>query len=134
MQVDYLSARLEKPLIPRHRALFNVGYTTGSGHWYFDLTANYFGSQRLPSTASNPADQQFPERAPAYYLLNGQITRIFKTFEVYAGVENAANFIPEHAILDAENPFGPYFDASMVFAPLNGRMLYAGVRLKLNTK
>ena len=131
--VDYLSARLEKPLVPRHRALFNVGYTTKKGHWYFDLTANYTGTQRLPSTALNPEDVQLPERGESFVVLNGQVNRIFNHVEVYLGVENLNNFIQPNAILDAENPFGAFFDASMIYGPLNGRMFYAGVRLKLNT-
>ncbi|MCA1751500.1 MAG: TonB-dependent receptor, partial [Flavobacteriales bacterium] len=133
VEVDYQSARLEKPLIPRHRALFNVGYTTGSGHWYFDITANYYSSQRLPGTAGNPPAQQLGSRGQSYYLIHGQITRIFDNFEVYVGAENLNNFIQPNAIVDAENPFGPYFDASMIYGPLNGRMFYAGVRLTLKT-
>jgi outer membrane receptor protein involved in Fe transport len=134
VQVDYQGGSLEKPLIPRHRALFNVGYTTASGHWYFDLTANYYSSQRLPGTESNPPAQQLGSLGQSYYLLNGQITRIFDHFEVYVGAENLNNFIQTNAIIDAENPFGPYFDASMIYGPLNGRMFYAGVRLTLKTK
>ncbi len=134
VEVDYQSGRLEKPLIPRHRAIFNVGYTTGSGHWYFDLTANYYSSQRLPGTESNPPAFQLESRGQSYYLINAQITRIFDAFEVYVGAENLNNFIQPNAIIDAENPFGPYFDASMIYGPLNERMFYAGVRLNLNTK
>lgn len=134
VRTDYLSGRLERPLVPRHRALFNVGYTTASGHWYFDLTANYYGTQRLPGTQSNPQDLRLDERGQSYFLINAQINRIFDNVEIYAGVENLNNFIQPNAIVDAENPFGTYFDAGMIYGPLNGRMFYGGVRLKLKTK
>jgi hypothetical protein len=44
------------------------------------------------------------------------------------GVENALNYTQHHPILDAENPFGTYFDSSMIWAPVFGRMAYFGLR------
>lgn len=136
VQIDYLSGELEKPLVSNHRALFNLGYTSPKGHWIFDFTANFYGSSRLPSTASNPESYRLTERAPSYFLLNAQVTYVWKSFEIYVGSENLANFIQSNAIIDAENPFGTYFDATMMYAPVNGRSAYAGLRfnLKMNKK
>ncbi len=55
-------------------------------------------------------------------------------FEVYLGGENLGDFKQLNPIIDAENPFGSNFDTSIVYAPVFGRMLYAGLRFKLLNK
>jgi hypothetical protein len=42
-----------------------------------------------------------------------------------------SNFIQPNAIVDPENPFGNNFDATLIYGPINGRTIYAGVRYKL---
>jgi outer membrane receptor for ferrienterochelin and colicin len=128
VETDYLEGKLRKPLIPRHRALFNVGYTSPDGNWYVDFTTNYYGASRLPDTQMNPEGLQLTAESETFFLFNTQITRTLGNFEVYAGSENLGNFIQEDAIVDAENPFGDIFDATMIYGPLNGRTFYAGVR------
>jgi hypothetical protein len=56
---------------------------------------------------------------------------LFRKWELYAGVENLLNFTQQYAIIDAFNPYGTYFDASMVWGPLNGRNVYIGLRYGL---
>ena len=64
--------------------------------------------------------------------MNAQITKVFsKTFEVYVGGENIGNYTQNPAIVDAQNPFGSNFDASILFAPVFGQMYYAGLRFKI---
>ncbi len=133
VRVDYLSGERDKPFVPRHRALFNIGYTSHEGKWYFDFTANWYGSQRIADTGANPREFQLDERSEDYFLFNTQITRVFNNFEVYVGSENLGNFIQEDAIIDPENPFGNNFDATLIYGPLNGRTFYLGVRLNLKT-
>jgi len=128
VETDYLEGKLQKPLIPEHRALVNLGYTSPDGNWYFDVTANYYGVSRLPDTQKNPENLQLDAESENFLLFNTQVTRTFGNFEIYAGSENLGNFIQADAIVDAENPFGDFFDASMIYAPLNGRTFYAGVR------
>jgi hypothetical protein len=55
-----------------------------------------------------------------------------KKFDMYVGVENILDFKQSNPIIDAQNPFGKsnYFDASMVWGPVFGRMIYSGLRLK----
>jgi len=131
VKVDYLAGKLDKPLIPKHRALFNIGYTSPEGKWYIDATANYYGAQRLPDTSQNPEAFQIGSHSEEFFIFNSQITRVFKKFEVYAGAENIGDFIQKDAIIDAENPFGSNFDSSMIYGPVNGRTFYAGIRLNL---
>jgi len=71
------------------------------------------------------------EWSPAYPLYFGQITKKTKRLDVYAGCENILNYKQKNPILDANNPFGPDFDASRIWGPLMGRKIYAGIRLRI---
>jgi outer membrane receptor for ferrienterochelin and colicins len=136
IKTDYLSGNFQRPLQAQHRFFGNLGYETHilekGQQWKFDFTYNWIGEQQLPYTGSNPVEYQLPNQSPAYSLMNAQITRTFSgTFEVYAGGENIGNYTQKNAIVDAQNPFGPYFDAGMVYAPVFGQMYYAGLRFKI---
>ena len=75
---------------------------------------------------------QLPEYAEPYSLMNAQITKVFNTnFEVYLGGENLTNQMQNNAVLGADNPFGANFDTSIVYAPIMGRMFFAGFRFKI---
>ena len=131
VRTDYLKGQLEKPLIARHRAFINGSYATENG-WQFDATLNWQGSKRLPGTESNPIDFQLEERSPSFFLLNGQISKTWKeTFALYLGVENALNFVQKDPILSANDPISPFYDASIVWGPIFGRMIYTGLRYTL---
>ncbi|MBF4472006.1 TonB-dependent receptor plug domain-containing protein [Flavobacterium sp. HJJ] len=136
IKTDYLSGEYQRPQQAAHRFFGNLGYETirkdKGQQWKFDFTYNWIGEQQLPYTASNPVAYQLPEHSPAYSLMNAQITRVFSpNFEVYAGGENVGNYTQNPAIVDSQNPFGPYFDASIVYAPVFGQMYYAGLRFKI---
>jgi outer membrane receptor protein involved in Fe transport len=127
---DYL---LERPLVARHRAFANVAYEIKG--WKFDYTISYNGTKRIPYTGDNPVQYQLPERSPSYIMMNAQVTKTFgqKTpFDIYIGSENLTNYYQKNPVLASDQPFGPYFDASMVWGPLAGRMFYVGLRYKLN--
>ena len=38
----------------------------------------------------------------------------------------------KNPILASENPFGDYFDGTIIYAPIFGRMFYSGLRFKIN--
>ncbi|HMQ50054.1 MAG TPA: TonB-dependent receptor [Saprospiraceae bacterium] len=119
---------LERPMVARHRAFINLGYEA-SRNWNFDFTLNWQGAKRLPDTSTNPEDYQMPQQSPDFFLANAQISKAWnKKWEVYVGAENLFNFMQHHAILSHHNPFGTYFDASMVWGPTFGRMVYVGGR------
>ena len=50
---------------------------------------------------------------------------------MYFGVENLGNFKQSNAILAADQQNGPYFDSTMLYGPVFGRMFYAGLRFKI---
>ena len=66
--------------------------------------------------------------------MNAQISKTFgnkNPMDLYVGSENISNFFQADAILSADNPFNYYFDASMIWGPTSGRMIYFGWRLKI---
>jgi outer membrane receptor for ferrienterochelin and colicin len=131
IQTNYLSGRLQTPLIAPNRGFINVGYKTKS-KWDIDVTANYISKKRLPGTTQNPAEFRLPAYSKSFMLFNTQITKSFKKYlAVYVGVENLFNFKQTNPIIDNSNPFSRYFDASMIWGPVFGRMSYAGLRFRL---
>ena len=52
-------------------------------------------------------------------------------FEIYVGGENLTNYFQKNVIIAADEPFGEYFDASMVWGPVSGRLVYGGFRYKI---
>jgi len=137
VQKDFKSGRLSKPLLAQNRGFINLSYETKKnkkeGQWKFDVTAQWVGEQRIPSTNSNPLEYRVIEKSPSYILLNTQITKVFsKNLEFYFGGENLTNFVQESPIIQAENPYGEYFDSSLIWAPIFGRMVYGGLRWTLD--
>ena len=136
VKTDYQNGLLQKPLQAKQRFFANVGYETvakkNGSQWRLDYTLHTLGEQRLPDTSSNPEEFQLPGYSESYSLMNAQITKVFSNkFEVYVGGENLTNFTQDSPVLGADDPFGPNFDTSIVYAPIMGRMYYAGFRYKL---
>ncbi len=134
---DYKSGRLSKPLLADNRVLANISYQTHflndkGGRWKFDATWNWTGEQRLPNTSGNPEAYQLDSTVNPYNRLNFQATRVFsKQFEVYVGGENILGYRQENPILSNDNPFGPNFDSTIIYAPVQGARVYAGLRFNL---
>ena len=122
----------EKPLLSKHRAFVNLAYETKknkSKQWKFDITTQWIGSQRIPYTGDNIPEFVLPGRSDDYFLMSAQITRIFgKRLELYLGAENLLNYKQTNPILSSEDPYGDYFESSLVWAPVFGRMIYGGLR------
>lgn len=127
----------DRPFVSRHRAFVNFGYATDrensdDAQMLYDLTVQWFGPKRLPDTQQNPVGLQAPGVSPDFALVNGQITRsFFAGFDIYLGVENLLNFRQSHPIIDAGNPNGIYFDSALIWGPVYGRTVYAGLRWRI---
>ncbi|PZO30747.1 MAG: TonB-dependent receptor [Flavobacteriaceae bacterium] len=136
ISTDYLSGSYQRPLQAKHRFFANLEYETHikdkGQQWKFDYTFNWLGKQQLPNTATNPEQDRLPNFSPSFGVMNAQITRTFSsTFEMYIGGENIGNYRQSKAVLGSDNPFGPNFDTSIVYAPVFGQMYYAGLRFKI---
>lgn len=130
VRTTYGTSFKDKPYVSEHRAFINSGYETLNG-WKFDYTVLWQGQKRIPSTEANPVAFQRASRSPDIFLMNAQITKSWKErFDVYFGIENITNVSQNNPILAADQPFGPYFDTSMIWGPIFGRMTYVGFRLK----
>lgn len=134
-RVNYKSGLMQKPMVSTHRAFINFSYETKDSHWQFDFTTQYNGAKRLPNTQSNPEEHRRADNSPDFFNLLGQITYLTKInkadFHIYVGVENLLDYRQEEAVVGEHDVYGKYFDASMVWGPVYGRMLYAGLRFKI---
>ncbi|WP_158976794.1 carboxypeptidase-like regulatory domain-containing protein [Cellulophaga sp. L1A9] len=136
VKVTYNKGLLEKLLQPRNRVFFNLNYETQKKYegrqWILDFTSNWLGKQRLPDTSTNPSPYQLASYAAPYTILNTQITRVFNPkFEVYIGGENIGNTVQKQPIIAANDPFGPYFDSTITYAPTLDGIYYIGLRYKI---
>jgi outer membrane receptor protein involved in Fe transport len=132
VKTTYGTKLLDKPFSSTHRAFANLGYQMKG--WKFDYTVNYIGEKRIPSTAENPAMFEMPTTSPSYVSMNAQVSKTIgknKNFDLYVGGENLTNYFQKNVIIGASDPFSNFFDASMVWGPVSGRLLYAGFRYKI---
>ena len=66
--------------------------------------------------------------------MNAQVSKSLgktKALELYVGGENLTNYFQKNVIIAAAQPFGDYFDASMIWGPVSGRLVYAGFRYRI---
>ncbi len=136
VKTQYKSGLKRNPLTPKHRLFANLGYETkqvlGKGNWTFDFTAQWLGEQRIPTTAASPVEHQRASNSSSFTLFNTQVTRNFNDrWSGYIGLENIFNYTQKNPIIEAENPFGNHFDASLVWGPIYGRMVYVGFRFRI---
>lgn len=132
VKTTYNSGFLQRPLQAQNRFFANMGWeserTSKGAQWRWDLTYHAVGKQRLVATARD-LQGSF---SPAYGLWNSQLTRALQTnFELYAGLENFSNYRQLNPIIGVDNPFGADFDTAQIYAPIFGRMIYAGLRWNL---
>ncbi len=131
LKYDKDGVRYDQPFNAKHRILATFSYAPANKSWGVSAGLNWFSKQRLPSTATNPAEYQLPTESKPYTLINMQLSKNFKYVELYAGVENLLNFKQDNPIISADDPFGPYFDTSFIWGPTRGREFYAGFRFIL---
>jgi len=128
-----INGKLEqKPLMSKYKGLVSLGYKTPLKKWQFDYSIQFNGGGNLPDMNGYPLALQKRSTFSAYTIMNAQITKYFRKFEVYVGVENLTGFMQENPIISPDTPYGPYFDASMVWGPLTGSKYYAGLRMSIS--
>ena len=137
VQADFAGGKRQIPFMAKNRGFFNAAYTTErnskGGFWSFDTTLQLIGKQKLPNLNSNPAEFRLPEYSDSFATLNAQISRNFnKNIRVYLGGENLTSYTQNQPIMDANNPFGNYFDGGMVYAPIMPANFYVGVDFSFN--
>lgn len=121
----------QQVMIPSHRGFFNAGYITRNKRWEFDGTISIYGKSRLHESLDETGGLKHDHYSAVFALVNAQITHVYKKWDFYIGGENITNYKQQNPIIDAANPFSPQFDATRVWAPIQGVNVYVGVRYKL---
>ena len=120
---------------PDFTGTWTISYTFPKSDITLDYTGNVTGPMRLPVV---PNDYR-PEYSPWFSIQNIQVTKRFKNgVEIYGGLKNLLNFIPDDPILRPFDPFdkqiavnnpnGYTFDPTYNFAPMQGIRGFVGVR------
>ena len=129
VKVDFGRGLVEKPLTGRWKGLLTLSYTPMMGIWQADVTLAVNGGGRMPTPyIMADGSQSWGERYKAFPQLSAQLTRNFRHWAVYVGGENLTGYRQKNPIVGAANPWGAGFDATMVYGPLHGAIIYAGFR------
>lgn len=124
-----MTTRLKKPLMSNYKGLVTASYQTPLKKWQFDVTGQFNGGGRMPTPdANNPL---WEKNFGSYQVWNAQITKYFRRWSIYVGSENIFDYTQATPIIDAGNPRGDNFDGSMVWGPVHGRKIYAGIRFNI---
>lgn len=115
---------IERALTGRYKGVLNIQYATRMNKWTFDFTAQINGPSRLPHFMGGGL-------SPVYPMFFAQITKKFRDLDIYVGGENLGNYKQPHPIMGADNPYSPEFNSTLIWGPLMGRKVYAGLRFTL---
>ncbi len=132
---------------------WSISYSIPAGGWSVDYTGNIYGPMRLPLLGVRDPR---PAHSPVWSLQNLQVTKkLSRAIECFAGSKNLLNWTPARRVpfliarahdpfdklveyepdgsvrASAENPFGLSFDPAYVYAPNQGRRIFAGLRFTL---
>lgn len=101
-----------------------IQYTPKS--WMFALTGNYQGKMYIDyyneDIDPEVGDLTKIKKTDPFMLFNFQISKKYKMFKFYAGVNNILNFVQDEKHLD---------DAAFIYAPIYGTMFHGGVSITL---
>jgi len=132
VKTTYNGVLRDKYLVHRWKYLLTASYMTKNRKWQFDATGLVNGKSKLPDLSFHPEECRPPEVSPAYLVVHAHITYNIKRWSIYVGAENLTNYMMHNPILGYFDPFGPYFDSSIVWGPVMGRKIYAGFRYTID--
>ena len=134
-QIDGEGKTQQQLHAPGFSGNFSLSYTLPVSRLSFDLTGRITGPMHLPVV---PNDFR-PSLSPWFSIVNLQVTKpINQDLEIYVGIKNLFNFLPQDPLLrpfdpfdknvSINNPNGYTFDTSYNYAPLQGIRALFGVR------
>ncbi|MBR6898918.1 MAG: TonB-dependent receptor, partial [Bacteroidales bacterium] len=129
VRCTYDGRLLEKPLQSRYKGLVTLSWKPMLALWQIDLTLQLNGGGRIPAYIDADGTLVNGEEFPAYPQLNLQVTREFRHFSLYVGGENLTNYRQPNPVVNAANPWSATFDPTLVWGPVHGIMVYAGIRM-----
>jgi hypothetical protein len=102
------------------------------GIWQLDVTLSLNGGGRMPTPYTlGDGSASWDKEFPAYPQLSAQLTREFRHFSVYIGGENLTGYRQPNPIINAATPWSADFEPTLVWGPVHGTMVYAGIRANL---
>jgi outer membrane receptor for ferrienterochelin and colicins len=132
---------IKKPQLfaPRASGTYSISYAFDRIGLSLDLTGRLTGPMHLPVV---PNDYR-PAQSPWFTIVNVQATKAWRNgIEVYGGVKNLFNFLPNDPLLrpfdpfdkniTVNNPNGYTFDTSYNYAPIQGARGFLGIRYSIN--
>lgn len=129
-KVNYNGKEMLKPLTSRYKALVTASYETNMRKWQFDFTTQFNGGGRMPTP--DPEKPLWDKNFKSFIVMNAQVTKFFRNWSVYLGAENLTNKKQKNPIVASDSPYGPDFDATMVWGPTLGRKFYIGFRYNIS--
>jgi outer membrane cobalamin receptor len=115
---------VERPLVSRYKGVLNLQYATRMNKWTFDFTAQLNGPSKLPNFMGGG-------NSPVYPMFYAQVTKKFRDLDVYIGGENLSNYRQKHPIMNANDPYSQGFNSTLIWGPLMGVKVYAGLRFTI---
>lgn len=132
VKATYGGTLKQRPLTSKYKGLVTASYKTPLEKWQFDITLQINGGGRMPKAYTmSDGTLSWDEHYHAFEQLSAQITREFRLFSLYVGGENLTSFRQDKTIVAADRPWSAEFEPTLVWGPVHGRMLYAGVRFRL---
>jgi outer membrane receptor for ferrienterochelin and colicins len=131
--------RTRQLFAPRWSGNYIVSYTFRKSALSVDLTGNWYGPQRLPVFNNDYR----PEYSPWFAIVNLNLRKSLRAFDLYGGIKNLGNFVPRYPIMrpfdpfnktvndPVNNPNGYTFDPSYNYASLQGITFYLGIRVSI---
>ncbi|HYG04214.1 MAG TPA: TonB-dependent receptor [Chryseosolibacter sp.] len=112
---------------PSVSGTYSISYSLDKYGLNFDLTGRVNGPMHLPTSPEN-GDYR-PSKSPWYNIMNIQATKVYGSgLEIYAGIKNLMNFIPDDPLFYTQDPFAEQFDTTYNYAPVQGLKGFAGIR------
>jgi len=126
---DWIGTKYEK--ISKYISRFPI--TTGDikleytpKNWTFTIMENYQGKMYIDyiNEEIDPliGNQSKIKETKPYMLFNAKVSKKFKIFKLYAGIDNIFNYIQPEKHLD---------DAAFMYAPVYGTMFYGGIAIDI---
>lgn len=130
VRTTFSGVEKQRPFVPKDKGLINLDYKTTNKKWGLTTTAKFYGFSRIPSGGIIHHGYAIPVRSKMYSIYTLQLSYFMKHFDIYIGGENLSNYTQHDAIIASEEPFSSSFDASLIWGPLMGRLIYMGFRWK----
>lgn len=111
---------------PRLRAVFGAGWTLPVAGIALDWQGSLTGPMRLPAY---PPPHERATRSPTYAVHNLQLQLpVAARARVWLSARNLFDYRQPSPLVAPDDPFGPDFDTTWVYGPVEGRRLVLGFR------